>query len=99
MENLRLLIGQNIGLPFLVPLAIEWLRQDPLAEGGCYAGDLLASVLRSEAAFWGTRSALRQEIAAIAERALLISDDDEQIGPLVPEYIREALQEFYARNA
>ncbi|MFD3658959.1 contact-dependent growth inhibition system immunity protein [Streptomyces sp. NPDC058620] len=30
VEDLRLLIGQDIGLPVLLPLAVEALRDDPL---------------------------------------------------------------------
>ena len=32
-EDLRLLIGQEIGLDYLVPLAIERVEQQPLAGG------------------------------------------------------------------
>lgn len=99
MENLRLLIGQDIGLSYLVPLAVEKLRLDPLAEGTCYAGDLLCSVLRADVAFWKSHANLGPEIIEIAERALLISQADESIGSLISGYIREALQEFRAGTA
>ncbi|WP_370027602.1 contact-dependent growth inhibition system immunity protein [Planotetraspora sp. GP83] len=36
IEDLRLLIGQRIGLPCLVPIAVEWLDHDPMAEGDMY---------------------------------------------------------------
>jgi hypothetical protein len=36
IENLCTVIGQDIGLEYLVPLAIEKLRDHPLAEGDCY---------------------------------------------------------------
>jgi hypothetical protein len=52
IENLRIMIGQEIGLEFLVPLAIEKLQGDILAEGDFYPGDLLASVLRVNRSFW-----------------------------------------------
>ena len=52
VEDLRILIGQQIGLPVLVPLALERLEQDPLAEGDFYAGDLLVAVVRAPAEFW-----------------------------------------------
>lgn len=45
-EDLRLLIGQRIALPVLLPIALERLEADPLAEGDLYAGDLLDAVLR-----------------------------------------------------
>ena len=45
-EDLRLLLSQREGVPFLVPLAIELLERDPLTEGDFYPGDLLSVVLR-----------------------------------------------------
>lgn len=41
VENLRMVIGQKISLEFLVPLALEYLVEDPLVEGRLYRGDLL----------------------------------------------------------
>ena len=31
IEDLRILIGQNVGLPYLLPLALERLEENPLA--------------------------------------------------------------------
>jgi hypothetical protein len=52
VEGLRMLIGQEIGLPVLMPLALTRLEADPLAEGDFYEGDLLASVLRLSGDYW-----------------------------------------------
>lgn len=52
IEDLRILIGQNIGLVFLVPMALKELENNILAEGDFYPGDLLKSVLRSDSKFW-----------------------------------------------
>jgi len=52
IEDLRIMIGQNIGLKYLVPLAINVLQQNILAEGDNYEGDLLKSVLTSELTYW-----------------------------------------------
>src|SRR5688572_13152596 len=69
IENLRIMIGQSIGLEYLMPLAIEKLQENPLAEGSFYAGDLLVNVLRIESAFWLKFSALKSEVIKIAENA------------------------------
>jgi hypothetical protein len=45
IENLRVMIGQGFGLPYLIPLAIEKLKEDIFAEGDLYPGDLLSNVL------------------------------------------------------
>lgn len=52
IEDLRLMIGQEIGLEFLIPLAIEKLTLDILAEGDYYEGDLLKSVINVHSTFW-----------------------------------------------
>jgi len=52
IENLRLLIGQNIGLKFLVPIALSELESNPLSEGDLYAGDLLESLIKLPSSFW-----------------------------------------------
>ena len=51
-EDLRILIGQNIGNEYLIPLAIRILEKDILAAGNFYEGDLLVSVLRSDGEYW-----------------------------------------------
>jgi len=51
-ENLRIMIGQQIGLPYLIPLALEMLRGNPFTAGDLYEGDLLAAVLRADSRFW-----------------------------------------------
>ena len=51
-ENLRMLIGQQIGLEYLVPLALEELSRDPWVSGDFYEGDLLQQVLRLPDTFW-----------------------------------------------
>ena len=52
VEDLRLLIGQGIGLPYLIPIALEFLEENPLAEGDYFPGDLLKNVLAVEDAYW-----------------------------------------------
>jgi hypothetical protein len=48
VEDLRIMIGQRLGLPHLVPRALSLLEREPLAEGDYYPGDLLLSVIGVE---------------------------------------------------
>src|SRR5512135_3243362 len=57
VEDLRIVIGQGSGLPFLVPIALEVLERNAFAEGDFYEGDLLKAVLCIEPAFWRERRA------------------------------------------
>ena len=51
-EDLRIMIGNGIGLKYLVPLALEVLQKNILAEGDFYEGDLLKFMLISDKKYW-----------------------------------------------
>ena len=70
VEDLRIMIGQNVGLQYLIPLALEELRRDPLVQGDFYPGDLLKSVLSADPEFWRNHPDWRQEVGEIAQRAM-----------------------------
>ena len=68
VEDLRLAIGQppfEKSLCYLVPLAIEFLRDDPTAMGVHYNGDLLKNVLRISNRYWSSFPEQVEEIAKI----------------------------------
>jgi hypothetical protein len=93
VENLRIMLGQDIGSRYLVPMALERLEADPLVAGDFYPGDLLCSVLSLPREFWSTNPELRTRVAALAARAidLAIANDE------VPEKaIRKAYDQFLA---
>ena len=52
IEDLRMMIGQQIGLDYLIPLALEVLTIDLFAEGDFFEGDLLKNVLSIKTDFW-----------------------------------------------
>lgn len=51
-EDLRIMIGQNFSLKYLIPLALNKLTENILADGDFYEGDLLEVVLKSDRAYW-----------------------------------------------
>ena len=50
--DLRLMIGQQFGLPYLIPLALEHVSKDIFIEGDFFQGDLLKNVLAIDKVFW-----------------------------------------------
>ncbi|MFF7994826.1 contact-dependent growth inhibition system immunity protein [Kitasatospora xanthocidica] len=68
VEEMRLLIRQNVGLAYVLPLAVEALQVDPLAEGDIYEGDLLAAVLTRNAEVWSECPDLRRDIRLVVSR-------------------------------
>jgi hypothetical protein len=69
IEDLRIMIGQRIGLEFLVPMALERLAENPFAHGDYYPGDLLMNLLRLPVDYWHKHPDLRCELADIVKSA------------------------------
>lgn len=65
VEDLRIMIGQNIGLFFLVPIALDAIAENPLARGDFYPGDLLSALLGAEPTYWQRHSDQRARLDAI----------------------------------
>jgi hypothetical protein len=81
IEDLRLLIGQSVGLKYLVPMALDHVVDHPLAAGDFYPGDLLKNVMDVPETFWSDHPTLRERLVHALKRAL------EQVGKVktVPE--------------
>jgi CDI immunity proteins len=77
-EDFRLLIGQNIGLQFLIPLAISILQKNPFIEGDFHEGDLLQNVLQSNKEFWNDHPDFKREVVTIFEdnKTILLEELD-----------------------
>ena len=71
IEQVRLLLGQSIGVKFLIPKALEFLQNDILSEGNLYPGDLLSSVLRLEKIHWEGNDQLKSEFKELVKRKLI----------------------------
>jgi hypothetical protein len=85
VEDLRLLIGQDIGLRYLLPLALDVLRENPMAEGGMYEGDLLSAVLTRNPSVWAESSELGPELRAIVSKLTGL-----------PPYLQQKAERFLA---
>lgn len=64
-DNLRMLMGQRMGLKFIVPLVLDILESNLLAEGSMYKGDLLVNLLRIEPAFWCSNPELNNRVVEL----------------------------------
>ena len=66
-EDLRVMLGQEIAVPILLPLAVAALGKDPLAEGDLYPGDLLVAALSLPASAWTARQRDRDRLLAAVD--------------------------------
>jgi hypothetical protein len=79
VEDLRVLIGQKVGVAAVMPLALERLEQDPLAEGDYYPGDLLVAVLGIPRDYWERHPDQHAKVDAVVDR-LDPADVDDALG-------------------
>ena len=65
VEDLRLMIHQGFALEYLIPLAMEKLMENILAEGNLYKGDLLLAVVNSRQDYWDKSLGQKQKLVEL----------------------------------
>lgn len=98
VEDLRIMLGQRRGVAYLLPLALQQLEDNPLAEGDFYEGDLLLAALDAGSGHWKPHSIeLRRavKVARQAAKALerLETTEDHR------ESVRRGIEKFLANHA
>lgn len=74
-KDLRLLIGQNVGLEFLIPVALDILRDNIFADTELYKGDLLKMVITVDNKFWNDNKELKDQLDGLLNS---YSDEDKE---------------------
>jgi hypothetical protein len=87
VEDLRIALGQQLGMEHLTVLALDHLEIDPLAEGDFYPGDLLKAVMSLPRSYWLTHPGQATRMQRIADRAARLLDERD-----VTEEIKTALR-------
>lgn len=89
-EEIRLLIGQKIGLSYLIPIALSILHETPLIEVSFYEGDLLSQLLRLSDDDWGNhKEELNYFQTIIKDNLVLIQSCEEIPDRLIEKYLNE----------
>ena len=81
IEDLRIMIGQQFSLPTLVPMALECLKDKPLAEGDFFPGDLLKAMVQLDEDWHGANPDWTLQLVAIAKRAVYLMQNDPEAFP------------------
>ncbi|MFE2021464.1 contact-dependent growth inhibition system immunity protein [Streptomyces sp. NPDC059499] len=72
--DLRVLVSQQVALPYVLPLAVRLLLEEPLLDASFYPGDLLLTAVRAPASAWSLlpdlNAGLRAVIAALPDAAV-----------------------------
>jgi hypothetical protein len=69
-RDLRIMIGQGVGLPYLIPTALTLLERDAYLEAELHPGDLLTVVFTVDDAFWQRTPDLRRRAVTVLDTAL-----------------------------
>lgn len=91
--DIRLLLGQRIGVCHLVPLAINLLDGDPLLDTSYSPGDLLAAVLRADDKRFRGFPKLRSQLVVLASRARQMRLESDEM-PLLHDELSLLLSEY-----
>jgi len=83
VDDVRLLLGQKVGVHTLLPIAVEYLSREPLLAATFYPGDLLRAVLRIPGEYWV------QEAGLLGRLRLIVESVDE-----VPPEIESEVRSF-----
>ncbi|MFI8500606.1 contact-dependent growth inhibition system immunity protein [Streptomyces sp. NPDC085524] len=65
--DLRTLISQRVGLPYVLPLAVQLLLDEPLLDAYFYEGDLLLAAVDAPASAWAVLPELAAQLGAVIE--------------------------------
>ncbi|MFD0519663.1 contact-dependent growth inhibition system immunity protein [Paractinoplanes durhamensis] len=87
VEDLRTLVGQQVGLDVVVPMVLDLLAAEPLAEGDFYPGDLLAATMRVPVEYWRAYPSWAARLRDIVDA---VDVDD--------EYLRREISAFRGRG-
>lgn len=87
VEDLRIMLSQELGVTYLLPIAVTELESDPLAEGDFYPGDLCQSVLLLPYEVWKDHKDMYKRVKKVIE-------DLEEI----PAELTDAVKTFNSMN-
>lgn len=69
-EELRLALSQQVGLPWVLSLALVRLSQDLAVSGDFYPGDVLVAALKLPFETWQRQASLKDEFIELAKTAI-----------------------------
>jgi CDI immunity proteins len=88
--DLRIMIGEQISLSYLIGLAVEHLELDPFVEATFYPGDLLCAVVRLDEDFWINHPDSLERLRPIVKKAVKTAASSEAA---VGDEVRKELED------
>jgi len=70
IEDIRTMVGQDIGVELLMPLAIEELELNIFAEGDMYPGDLIRSISNIDSNYWKENREQKYKVLSLIKESI-----------------------------
>ena len=86
------LLQRQLGLPFVVPLAINRLEADPFLQAAQYPGDLLTVLIEVDSRFWNERYDLWDAMMSMLDQVwtrIQTRMEEEQRGDYLPWHLSD----------
>lgn len=85
-EDCRLLLGQQISAPLIVPIALDFLEDDPMEGGIMLPGTLLRNVLNLPEEFWRAYPALWWRAKEVVSEVQSLREEIEELVPAMERF-------------
>ncbi len=93
-DDIRMGVMQQIGVSYLVPVALEVVERDPYAESQAFPAEITVALLNVPTEFWIAHEDLRNRLQRVYERVEATKDDQHEAWI---EIILPVVREAYAR--
>ncbi len=87
VEDVRIMLSQQIGTQFLLPMAVGMLAVSPLAEGDYYPGDLLMAVLQLPKSAWNGHEAAAGVLGQVLAHIDLSNPDLGEVADAIRDWL------------
>ena len=94
LEQVRLLLGQRLGTVYLIPIALQFLNENILAEGDFYPGDLLSNVLDLPPEDWRGNEQARIQLTELLNinKEAITFEGNRQLTRKVESYLQDNMR-------
>lgn len=93
-NDLRILISQNVGLEYLIPKAIDRLKENILEEALYYPGDLLLTLLTLDNTYWLKKEFEKKQFVTLIKKSKYSIINSDVIDNDIKEDLRTSIDKF-----
>ena len=93
-SDIYFMIGQNTGLDYLIPMAIELLLKDIFLEAEDYCGDLLINVMKIKEEEWSKFKKEKKKLISLLKSNIKTIKDLEEEPKRTQKFLKKEITKF-----